>query len=99
MTSFFRIFFGNETDDTQSFQDTNSGINYDNHPKEETLNHAARFEEYSGGSDIRTKDWKEMSDVKDDARFNTAIFEVDEQGFYFPSEYDPGNPRNPSNRP
>lgn len=97
--TFFRVFFGNESNEDESFQDTNSGVNYDNHSKDETLDHAARFQEYDGGSDLRTKDGRDASDVSDSARFNTAIFEVDEQGFYFPSELDPGNPRNPGNRP
>ncbi|MBD2078435.1 hypothetical protein [Leptolyngbya sp. FACHB-17] len=99
MSIFSRIFFGNESDDTESFTDTNSEIQYMNHSKKETLDHAARFEEYDGGSDLRTKDGRDPSEVSDSAKFNTAIFEVDEQGFYFPSELDPGNPRNPGNRP
>jgi hypothetical protein len=99
MSIFSRIFFGNETsDDDKSFVDTNSGIQYTNHSKDETLDHAARFEEH-GDSDIRTKDGRDSSDVSDSSRFNTAIFEVDEPGFYYPSELDPGNPRNPSNQP
>lgn len=98
MSIFSRIFFGNESDDDESFQDTNSNIHYVNHDKETTLNHAARFEEHSGGSDLRTKDGCDPSDTTHVARFNTAIFEVDEQGFYYPSELDPGNPRNPGNR-
>jgi hypothetical protein len=98
MTGFFRIFFGNESDDDASFTNTNSNIQYTNHDRDETLNHAARFEEYSGGSDLRTKDGRDPSDTSASTRFNTAIFEVDEQGFYYPSELDPGNPRNPGNR-
>lgn len=98
MSIFSRIFFGNEFSNDESFQDTNSDIHYVNHDKETTLNHAARYEEHSGGSDLRTRDGREASDASDAARFNTAIFEVDEQGFYYPSELDPGNPRNPGNR-
>jgi hypothetical protein len=98
MSIFSRIFFGNESDDDTSFTDTNSNIQYTNHDRDETLNHAARFEEYSGGSDLRTKDGRDPSDTSDSTRFNTAIFEIDEQGFYYPSELDPGNPRNPGNR-
>jgi len=99
MIDFSRVFFGNESDDDKSVVDTNSGIQYTNHSKDETLDHAARFDEYDGGSDIRTKDGRDASEVSDSARFNTAIFEVDEPGFYYPSELDPGNPRNPNNRP
>ena len=38
----------------------------------------------------------QASEVRDSTRFNTAIFEVDDQKFYFPTELDPGNPRNPA---
>ncbi len=100
MPGFFeRVFFGNQADDDESFTDTNSGIQYTNHSKQETLDHAARFDEYEAGSDVRSNDGRQASEVRDSTRFNTAIFEVDDQKFYFPTELDPGNPRNPANKP
>jgi hypothetical protein len=87
----WRIFFGNEAEpeDQGGFCDKDSAIHYGNESKEGTLNRAARFEE-NGGSDIRTKDGRDPNDRSDATRFNTTILETDEQGFDFPSPYDPG---------
>lgn len=87
----YRIFFGNQAgDEDGGFCDKKSEIHYCNESKEDTLNQAARFEE-SGGSDVRTTDGRDPSRTSDDTRFNTTILEVDQNGFEFPSRYDPGH--------
>lgn len=85
------IFFANQDDDNdKGFKDPASNISYTNESKEDTLNKAAWFEEYGSGSDVRTSDGRDASDCADDARFNTTVLNVDDQGFYYPEPHSPG---------
>lgn len=85
------IFFANQDDDnTESFQDVGSNISYVSESKDDTLNQAAWFEEYGQGSDIRTTDGRDPHDCGDNARFNTTILNVDDEGHYYPERHSPG---------
>jgi len=85
------IFFANQADDNEEgFKDPDSNISYTSDSKEDALNQAAWFEEYGQGSDIRTSDGRDPRDCSDDARFNTTILNVDDEGFYYPERHSPG---------
>jgi hypothetical protein len=85
------VFFANQDDDREEgFKDPGSNISYTNESVQDTLNQAAWFEEYGSGSDIRTTDGRSPSECGDDARFNTTILEVDDEGHYYPARHSPG---------
>lgn len=85
------IFFANQDDENEKgFKDPDSNISYTSESVQDTLNQAAWFEEYGSGSDIRTADGRLPSECSDDARFNTTILNVDDEGNYYPERHSPG---------
>lgn len=85
------VFFAKQDDDNdKGFKDPDSNITYNSESKDDALDKAAWFKEYGTDSDVRTSDGRDPKDCSDNARFNTTILNVDDEGFYYPEPHSPG---------